>query len=111
RNRAGFNVALVRLDDWLGAGAAESARRMVEAIRAFAAPVIVAVCPPAPGNQAACADAARLLREGIAGLPNVYAAEPEPVAEVHDPLAEKLGHLPYTPLFFAALATALARRI
>ncbi|HEV2447960.1 MAG TPA: HAD-IIIC family phosphatase, partial [Candidatus Sulfopaludibacter sp.] len=34
-----------------------------------------------------------------------------PVGEIHDPHGNELGHLPYTPLFFAALATAIARRI
>src|SRR4029077_18288493 len=34
-----------------------------------------------------------------------------PVAEVYDPHADELGHLPYTPEYFVALATAVARRI
>jgi FkbH-like protein len=34
-----------------------------------------------------------------------------PVGEVHDPHGDELGHLPYTPEFFAALATAIARKI
>ena len=29
----------------------------------------------------------------------------------HDPHADELGHLPYTPVFFVALATAIARKI
>src|ERR1700739_1069987 len=50
RNRDGFNVALVRLDDWLSAGVNESAAHLVEAIRSaansFAVPLIIAICPP-----------------------------------------------------------------
>ena len=34
-----------------------------------------------------------------------------PVADYHDPQRDQLGHIPYTPLFFAALGTILARRI
>ena len=34
-----------------------------------------------------------------------------PVAQIHDPHGEELGHLPYTPEFFVALATAIARKI
>ena len=34
-----------------------------------------------------------------------------PVGEVHDPHGDELGHLPYTPEFFVALATAIARKI
>jgi FkbH-like protein len=33
------------------------------------------------------------------------------VAEVHDPHGDELGHLPYTPIFFVALGTAIARKI
>src|ERR1039457_7300541 len=57
------------------------------------------------------------VRRGVAGLPSVYlltAAEIAalyPVAEVHDPHADDLGRVPYTPLYFVALATALARKI
>ena len=57
------------------------------------------------------------VRRGVAGLPSVYlltAAEIAalyPVAEVHDPHGNELGALPYTPLYFVALATAIARKI
>jgi len=116
RNR-GFNVALVRLDDWLAAGVDESARRFIDAVKQFtaAAPLIVALCPPSPGHEAACEPVARFIREALAtnlaDLPAVYLADPEPVANPHDPYAGELGHLPYTPLFFVALATAIARKI
>jgi FkbH-like protein len=110
----GFNVALVRLDDWMEAGVEQTARRFVGAVRdaaGFPAPLIVALCPPAEGNEAPCQGAARTIREELADVPGVYFAEPAGVANVHDPYAGQLGHLPYTPLFFAALATALARKI
>src|SRR5580698_2281181 len=63
----GFNVALARLDDWLSAGVEESARRFIDAVRssAAAAPLILALCPPAPGHEAACEPAARLIREAL----------------------------------------------
>jgi FkbH-like protein len=112
RNR-GFNVALVRLDDWLAAGVDESARRFIDAVKAStaSAPLIIALCPPAPGHEAVCEAAASLIREAITMDPAVYLADPEPVANPHDPYAGELGHLPYTPLFFVALATAIARKI
>ena len=34
-----------------------------------------------------------------------------PVEEIHDPHADDLGHVPYTPEFFAALGTLLVRKI
>jgi FkbH-like protein len=116
RNR-GFNVALIRLDDWLAAGVDESARRFIDAVKqtTAATPLILALCPPAPGHEAACAPAARFIREALApdrdDIPAVYLADPEPVANPHDPYAGELGHLPYTPLFFVSLATAIARKI
>src|ERR1700722_12671625 len=109
----GFNVALVRLDDWLAAGVDESARRFIDAVKSSTAvaPLILALCPPAPGHAAACEPAASLICNALADLPAVYFAHPEPVANPHDPYAGELGHLPYTPLFFVSLATAIARKI
>ena len=125
RNRQGVNVAMVRFEDWLRdggeAGIEERARKLVEAVRTAAAscvaPLIVAVCPATPAHRAAFECLARTLAEGVADLAAVYtltAGEIEalyPVGEVHDPHGDELGHLPYTPEFFVALATAIARKI
>jgi len=120
RNRGGYNVALVRLEDWMAAGLADSAQRLAEAICAaavFRSPLIVAICPAKPKHQAECAAAEQTARQAVANLPSVHWISPAeltalyPVAEVHDPLAEELGHLPYTPVFFAALASAIVRKI
>jgi FkbH-like protein len=114
RNRGGFNVVLVRLEDWRTAGVESEARRLADALHSaarFSAPLIVALCPPAhPAAEA-------ILRAGIADLPSVHLLAPcevlslYPVPQVEDPHANELGHLPYTPEFFAALATAVARKI
>src|SRR3954453_23359102 len=115
RNRSGINVALVRFEDWRQAGISAEARRLVDAIRgsaaAFASPLLVVICPPTS------ADAEQIVREGVADLPSVHVIAPAevasryPVDDIYDPHAEELGHLPYTPEFFVALATAIARRI
>lgn len=110
----GFNIALVRLDDWIPAGVEDAARHFIDAVRlaaGFPAPLMVAICPPAPGNESTTEVARSLIRAALADLPAVYFADPEPVANAHDPYAGELGHLPYTPLFFASLATAIARKI
>jgi FkbH-like protein len=117
RNRGGFNIALVRLDDWAQAGVDEPARRLVDSIRsasaAFQSPLILIICPSDPRFDAAAASIAAQL----SAIPSVHVILPAdvaalyPVSEIHDPHADQLGHLPYTPLFFAALATMLARRI
>jgi FkbH-like protein len=110
RNTSGVNVVLVRFDDW----PAGQAAGFVDAVRAaagrMAVPLIVVLCPGA----AQCDDE---VRQGVAGLPSVYLltaariAALYPVAEVHDPAGDQLGRIPYTPLYFVALATALARQI
>src|SRR6266700_293908 len=56
RNRGGFNVALVRFEDWLRAGGPdgpeEHSARLAQAIRAaaarFSAPLILVICPATP---------------------------------------------------------------
>jgi FkbH-like protein len=121
RNRGGFNVALVRLEDWLSAGVDDSARKLLDAVRdaagRFASPLILAICPPTAEHAAALQGPLRLLCEGVRDLASVHCIPPGevtslyPVAEVHDPDGEELGHLPYTPEFFVALATAVARKI
>jgi FkbH-like protein len=115
RNRGGFNVALVRLEDW-GEQAGEQARRLAEAVRdstaLFPSPLIVAVCP-----SGALPAAEQALIDGLAGVASVHTIAADellalyPVDEVLDPDANELGHVPYTPEFFAALATAVARKI
>ena len=113
RNRGGVNIAMVRFADWRQAGIAGEARRLVEAIRAaaFPAPLILVLCPPED------VEAERIVRQGVADLPAVHTIGPAevaalyPVEEVDDPHADELGHLPYTPEYFVALATAIARKI
>ena len=125
RNRSGFNVALVRFEDWLRAGGSdapeEHARPLVEAIRAaaaaFSVPLILVICPATPSRAARFEAAGGVLRAGIADLPTVHLIDPAdvealyPVAQIHDPHGDELGHLPYTPEFFVAQATAIARKI
>lgn len=125
RNRGGFNIALVRFEDWLREGSQsgleEHTQRLVEAVRsrvsASAAPLLVAICPSTPEHEAELEAPARLLRDGIADLRSVHtisAAEVlarYPVEELHDRHGDELGHVPYSPLFFVALATAIARKI
>jgi FkbH-like protein len=115
RNADGVNVVLVRFEDWPAAGAAE----FVDAVRAaagrMAVPLVIVLCPGVLCPGAALFDDE--VRCGVAGLPSVYLltaaeiAELYPVADVHDPEGNELGHVPYTPLYFVALATALARKI
>jgi FkbH-like protein len=116
----GYNLVLVRFEDWREAGMADSAARLAESVRGaaprFHAPLLIVICPSAAGGAEAGA-AEQSLAQALAGLAGVSLLRPAdvaslyPVAEIHDPHADELGHLPYTPLYFAALASSIARRI
>jgi FkbH-like protein len=120
-NRGGINVALARFEDWLSAGIGDQVRRFGEAVRtaaaSFPAPLIVAVCPPSPGRERDFDGRLAGLRESVSELTSVHLIAPAdvqalyPVEDIHDPHGDQLGHLPYTPVYFVALATAIARRI
>jgi FkbH-like protein len=105
RNTGGVNVVLVRLSDWPEEGWREL--QDAAAKSPAAAPLVVAVCPsagtsaPAPGRPAGLPYL--ILPEDVAAL--------YPVAEVHDPHGDELGHVPYTVEYFTALATAIARKV
>ena len=138
QNHGGINVILLRPEDWLrfnpSAKNPEKARVLLErnardfietlhaAISRAGTPHLVALCPVSP--PILIDPSRRSLLESIeerivAGLeqvggvtvigPNDFAAYPVDVA--YDPQRDALGHIPYTPLFFAAMGTLLARRI
>src|SRR5262252_3030847 len=71
RNRGGFNIALVRLQDWRAAGVEEQARECAATIRAaapgFVAPLILAICPSTGLEQEEEA-----LAQAVAGLDAVH---------------------------------------
>jgi FkbH-like protein len=119
RNRDGLNVVLVRFQDWSPSGEAaalqDRLRRLSLSLHAaansFHAPLLVALCPPSPPLLEA------QLASSLQGLSAVHLiasaelADLYPVPDYYDPHADELGRIPYTPSFFAALATLLARRI
>jgi FkbH-like protein len=131
RNREGVDVVLVRFEDWsrFGEGDAlkENVQRLVLCLRAaadvFRSPLVVALCPASPGfledlERAALARRMEALVESsLGGLSTVHLVRPEelaglyPVPDYYDPHGDELGHIPYTPAFFAALGTLLARKI
>ena len=110
RNTSGVNVVLIRFEDWSAGQAAEFVDAVREAAVRLSVPLLIVLCA-GTGEFDDC------MRRGFAHLPSVHlitAAEIAalyPVADLHDPHANELGHVPYTPLYFVALATAIARRI
>ncbi|HXM43195.1 MAG TPA: HAD-IIIC family phosphatase [Bryobacteraceae bacterium] len=133
-NRDGVNVVLARFEDW--ADAPDMARReahleahleadvrhfaasLREAAQSFAVPLVVCICPAPPGSDAAFQSRMeQLVTAAIADLSTVHLVTPREIGELYpveqacDPLGDKLGHIPYTPAYFAALGTMVARKI
>jgi FkbH-like protein len=86
-------------------------------------PLLLCVCAPSPhfaGRTDLAPDLAPLrdeIRAAAGGLPHVHLIEAEetaelyPVAEHYEPYGDKHAHVPFTPGYFAAVASMLARRI
>lgn len=134
RSAAGVVLVLVRFEDWARfheneAGSVvmrRGVRDLSAALRAFAqrtsVPVVVCACPPSPAVAQDRARSALLseleteLRTNLQDLESVHwltQAEIDlyPVANAYDAKLDQIGHIPYTPTFFTALGTAIARRI
>ncbi len=139
-NRRGLNVLLIRMEDWLrteGDAVPESdldfKKKVEQNLRQFilalksgtargATSHLVCFCPSAKAISAVpqYADIFRQMEQSavreLAGLSGVQVITTEklfalyPVPEHYDPQGDELGHIPYTPAFFAALATMIARR-
>jgi len=133
-NRNGLNVLLVRFEDWARFRDAVSiaeleghVQHFVSAVRSAAAnthsPILVCVCPASPAFLADderarfAARAEQALQKAFADLGSVHLVltgalqRLYPVPDYYDPHADELGHLPYTPEFFAALGTMIARKL
>src|ERR1035438_7655065 len=123
-NRDGVNVVLVRFEDWahdmarLEADVRHFAASLKTAAQSFAAPLLVCICPASSGFDADFQSRMeQLVAAAVADLSTVHLVTPHetgalyPVSQPHDPLGDKLGHIPYTPAYFAALGTMVARKI
>lgn len=134
RNPKGLNLMLLRLEDLgqftrIDAAALEQTaanfEKLLDELAAsdghFPAPVLVVVCPPSPEFQEAPGWAGfadrmeRKLDEVLSGKHATIALhwreieQRYPAGDWHNAEGERLGRIPYTDLYFAALATAVAR--
>jgi FkbH-like protein len=127
----GLNVLLVRPQDWVryrnGASAraelAAHAVQFVDAVRtaagALRVPLLAVVCPASPtdGLDDAVEEAERTLEEGLAAIPQVLTATAGEIAELYpvwrtlDEQSDRIGHIPYTQAYFAALGTFVVRKL
>jgi HAD superfamily phosphatase (TIGR01681 family) len=135
-NSDGVNLILLRLEDWNARGQQggnegwdrleQNVRDFLEILQSFAEQnsitTIIVLCPPSAVSKQV--DTARLIRRLEANitaqasvLNTVSVLQYEEishlydVAKVNDPHTDELGHVPYTPQFFTALGTAIARKI
>jgi amino acid adenylation domain-containing protein/FkbH-like protein/non-ribosomal peptide synthase protein (TIGR01720 family)/FkbM family methyltransferase len=84
-------------------------------------PYFVCICPPSPTNDTATNILHERMQELLAAdlkdVSGMYLIKSQeltstyPVKNYYDPYGDELGHIPYTPTFFCALGTMLARKI
>ncbi len=137
-HRAGVNIILISFEDWQRDAAAReaaevfsllegNARDFVRAVKSAAertaTPQLVCLCPASPAfladpdTKRFFEDLAISLQAELQAISGVHVISPPeifasyPVVEYYDADADKLAHVPFTPLFFSALATMLARKI
>ncbi|WP_206326773.1 SDR family NAD(P)-dependent oxidoreductase [Streptomyces sp. S3(2020)] len=121
RNRAGCNLILLRVEDWLGDDAArtvdEFARAAAGLCARSAVPLLVLLCPDAPqSDTAATAPLRTRLAEALAAVAGAHLLDADEwrgggpaLVALHDAGRLRMAHIPYTPAGYAALATAAAR--
>lgn len=101
----------------------ELASALKRAAAASPTPQLVCICPASP---TALADSQRQtffkqiedkLKSEFQTQNNIYIVTPDelaatyPVDKYYDPYGDELGHIPYTPSFFTALGTLIARKL
>lgn len=137
QNSQGVNIILFRFEDWRrdrGTDNEDDFRVKVEqnlqdliraiktAVTSSSIPHILCLCPDSPTALAQanwsgfCQHLEARLVSELASIGGLYLVTPGeferyPVQDYYDPQRDKLGHIPYTPLFFTALGTLLARKI
>ena len=140
KNQNGVNVILIRLEDWLRyedesitetdsqlVNVQEKITRNIQdlllslksAVERSTVPYLVCLCPVSPHSQHVSLFS-QMEKETISKLeamPGVHVVttaainETYPIANYYDLHADKLGHVPFTNLFFTALGTIIARKI
>jgi FkbH-like protein len=140
KNKMGMNVILIRFEDWirnsnkllpnLGPNEEkqikENVKNLLLAVKSAAerssTPYLVCICPDSP---AVVSDADQialhrkmedLLFAEFDGVSNVYLVKTSEltdaysVSKYYDPISDEIGHVPYTPIFFTAIGTIVARK-
>lgn len=125
-------AVLLRMDDFIPTGRHDGAASVADDLTATLAAAaqrspgttfLLAVCPPSsavrndPRRLQSVDEATQALRHQVSTVANVAYVESDDVirryrvSQAEDTYADKLGKIPYTPEYFAALGTALMRRL
>jgi len=127
QNRSGLNVVLVRIADWIADQVSRVTTSLSQAVREFsaamaaaaargAAPWLVCVCPHSAALDAETQALEQELIRDLQQIAGVYVLTTEellrwyPLQTLFDSTTDRLGNVPYTPEFFAALGTAIVRK-
>jgi FkbH-like protein len=125
RNSRGANVLLLRVADLGGevgsvAEVERGAQEFLSAIKAASArlttPMLVMFCPEKPQQRGKFDEIEKTMAAGLEKLDGIYVVTAKelrqtyPVEDFYDASGDELGCVPYTPVFFTALATMIARR-
>ena len=139
-NHYGVNIILLRAEDWrcdatdtaettasLGGNVERNIQDFLDALKAAAKRSeishLVVVCPPSLGTARnpkllqACNEVENFLVSELAEVSGVYLvttqelARTYPIRDYYDENADRLAHIPYTPVFFTSLGTLIARKI
>jgi amino acid adenylation domain-containing protein/FkbH-like protein/thioester reductase-like protein len=136
RNERGFNVLLIRLEDWirdrLNLDREPTAQHLCAVVDEFTAaltssckrtstPALLVLCPSSERLPAVHRGLIDRLHEEIsrrlAGIANLHCWSPQDVAQLYpqinclDERADSIANIPYTLEYFVAVATLVARRI
>ena len=115
----------MRIEDWrpdIEQTANDFIRAVTQAAQRIASPLIICLCPASRATLAghlgrSIRQTEQLVFRELNDLPSVYFVTGEQlqalytVEEYDDAPSERLASIPYTPLFFSALGTMIARRI
>jgi FkbH-like protein len=128
-NTHGVNIIAIRLEDLGGHDLPRirsNARHLLDVVEStrssLSAPLVLCVCPASMEFNAdservrEARDIASVIASGVAKVPGVHFLDDRqiedlyPVEDYEAPGGGRLGHIPYTETYYAALGTALVRR-
>ncbi len=121
-NHEGLNVVLIRAQDFIASEAGSSEQNVRElrtALEKFArsrvSPLLVGLCPSSASADVSGTETLLIFElSEVDGLHLLTAKDVQanyPVENWEDPYSNKLGRIPYTGEFFAALGTSIVRKI